>query len=197
MQLLLKTMLKTKNIGLDFDDVIIDHTKTKIDFVKKIDIKISPKQSLGDILKKILNKQQYKETKEYIYEKATYSGKEQKDFRKYLNKLIKLGYKLFIISRRTSKISRKEAIKWLVASFPEIFSSRNIFFVDSDTEKYMICKKLKINIFIDNKPSVLKYLKSVEQKFLFNPFKISFDFNKNKIKTAYSWQDFFKKIGAK
>ena len=190
-------MLKTKNIGLDFDDVIIDHTKTKIDFVKKIGIKISSKQSLGEILKKILNKQQYKQTKEYIYEKATHLGREQKDVKKYLKKLTESGYKLFVISRRTSKTSRKEAIKWLVVHFPEIFSSRNIFFVDSDKEKDRICKKLKINIFLDNKPSVLKYLRSVEQRFLFNPFKISFNFDKNKIKTTYSWQDFFKKITAK
>jgi hypothetical protein len=145
-------------------------------------------------LKKILNKHQYKKTKEYVYEKATYLGKEQKGVRKYLKKLTKLGYKIFVISRRTSEISRKEAVKWLVAHFPEIFSSCNIFFVDSGKEKDRVCKKLKISIFLDNKPSVLKYLKSVEQRFLFNPFKISFGFDKSKIIQTCSWQDFFKKI---
>ncbi|MDP2820748.1 MAG: hypothetical protein Q8O39_00900 [bacterium] len=188
---------ESKNIGIDFDGVIIDHTKTKINFAKKFGVKVLPKQTSNEVLKKIVKEKDYQKIKKYIYGKGTSEGQKQKGVERCLKKLINLGHKIFVVSRRNSKQSRKEAIKWLATNFPKIFNPQNIFFVDSDEEKNDICKKLKIEIFLDDKPSVFDHLKSVKQKFLFNPFKICFDFNKTQIQSVCSWADFFKKINTK
>ncbi|MDP2820584.1 MAG: hypothetical protein Q8O39_00020 [bacterium] len=57
------TIKTNKNIGIDFNDVIINHTKTKIGFAKKQGFKISSEQTHSEILKHIINKENIEKSK--------------------------------------------------------------------------------------------------------------------------------------
>jgi len=111
-----------------------------------------------------------------------------------LKKLQSLGFNLFLISRRNTQESKKETINWINKNLPGFFDKQNIFFVNSDKEKNIICKKLNVNIFLDDKISVLNHLNLVKKKFFYNSFKINFDYNKKKIESVSSWKEFFEKI---
>lgn len=185
-----------KNIGIDFDGVIINHTKTKIGFAKKQGFKISSKQTHSEILKHIINKKKYKEIQKYIYGTGTSFGEKNIGVKKYLKKLQFFNFNLFLISRRNTQKSKKETISWINKNLPGFFDKQNIFFVNSDKEKNIVCKKLNINTFLDDKISVFNHLNSVKNKFFYNLFKISFDYNRKKIKSVSSWKEFFEKIKA-
>ena len=96
---------------------------------------------------------------------------------------------MFIISRRQPKY-QPGAREWLTKNFPGVFSQSEVFFVRRDYDKDVICRRLKIQIYLDDKVSVLKKLTGVPKKCLYDPYNIRDNFNMGDIKAVSSWSEF-------
>jgi len=184
-----------KRIGLDFDDVIIDHTKNKILLAKKMGFNIKPEETPGCRLKKIVGEKKYREIQKYIYGAGTAKAPMAKEVDIYLKKFLKNNFTLFLISRRDSQ-SQIWAKKWLTKHLPFVFKKDQIFFVKEDKEKGKVCQKLKIKIFLDNKVSVLQQMPSVSYPFLFDPYYIREDFDLKNIQPVSSWREFWNHVNS-
>lgn len=171
-------------VGLDLDGVIIDHTKNKIKTAKAFGFNIKAKETPSEILKKILPSNQYQKLQRRIYGRLTLEAKPVRGTLKTIKKISR-NYNLFIISRRNNP---KTAVAWLKKyKISDIIPSRSIFFVKEDRDKNKLAKKLKIDVFLDDKAEVLKYLSSVPRRVFFNPHKTQKD---NKFAEINSWKEF-------
>lgn len=174
------------NIGLDLDGVIIDHTQNKMRVAKSFGFKIKPEEIQSEVLKKILPKPIYRKLQKAIYGNLTLKAQLTPDVFKILKQLSK-DHQLFIISRR-GKGGSTSARAWLKKyKIFEIIQKKNIIFVEKAIDKNLWCKKLKIQIYIDDKVEVLNLLSAVPQKIFYNPQKAKH--NKKYLEIS-SWQEF-------
>jgi len=97
------------------------------------------------------------------------------------------GVELFIISRRMSDHSRNLALEWIGMHILEI-PKEHIYFVDNDSQKGMLCEKLGIQLFLDNRENVLTHLPPSVTGVFFNPEDGDQDSSFNKVK---NWQEFY------
>ncbi|MFA5001190.1 MAG: hypothetical protein WC531_03120 [Candidatus Paceibacterota bacterium] len=128
-----------KTIGFDLDDTIIDHEPNRIKLSRKLNL---PKHDQR--LKKIL------------YAEISAKARPLKNARLIVRKLSKDGYRLIIVSRR-KRGGRQFGRQWLADHLPAIKKS-NVFFVDKDKDKTIICRQQQVEIFIDDSLEVLEHL---------------------------------------
>ena len=139
---------KKLTIGLDLDDTIIDHRKNRHILSKKLHLPAN-----------------HKDLKKILYAEMSVTAKPMKNAVDIIKKIIKMGYKVVIISRRR-RDGQVPARKWLRTNLPEI-SPRKIFFVEEDKDKNLVCQKEKVDVFIDDSSEVLSPLDSNITKILF------------------------------
>lgn len=181
-------------IGLDLDGVIIDHTINKIRLAKKSGYFLKPAQTSSETMKEIVPLEVKQFIQKGIYGRVGLSSRQMKNSKKMLIKITKAFSVPHIISRRDHKHGqRKFALRWLKNNcfFPPLKHNR-ILFAESEPFKNNICKKLNINVYLDDKIEVLNSLSSVKYKVLFNPYG---HYHKNppeNIKIVKSWKEFFK-----
>lgn len=156
-------------IGLDLDGVIIDHTVNKIKLAKQYGYFLKPAETSSEIMKKLVPEEVKIFIQKGIYGKEGLTSKPIKNAKETLKKITKSFSAPYIISRRHQ--GKKFALRWLKNNkFFPLLNRRQMFFVDSDIGKNPLCKKLDINVYLDDKVKVLKNLISVEYKVLFDPY---------------------------
>ncbi len=106
------------------------------------------------------------------------------------------GQNVYLVSK-CGQETREKTIQWLVhKNFFERtnFKKENIFFCDKREEKKIIARDLKLNIFVDDRFTVLKHLLDLPKMnlFLFNPKENeleAFKSNFSEIKLVYTWKE--------
>jgi len=177
-------------IGLDLDGVIIDHTNNKIRLAKKYGYFLKPAQTSSESLKKLLPAK-IKSFIDYgIYGKIGLSSKPMEGARETLKKITKAFSVPYVISRRYKK---QIAIQWLKKNnfFPPL-PRNQILFVKSDLKKNNPCKKLGIDVYLDDKIKVLDNLTSVKYRVLFDPYGHHYKNPPKNIKVVKTWEEFYK-----
>ncbi len=183
-------------IGLDLDGVIIDHTLNKIKLAKKFGYFLNPSQTSSEIMEKIVPLEVKRFIQKSIYGRVGLSSRQMKNSKKMLQKIVETFSVPYIISRRDYKFNqRKFALQWLKKNrfFPSLKRNR-ILFAKSEPLKNNICKKLNINIYLDDKIKVLNKLFSVKHKILFDPYGHHYKNPPKSIKVVRNWEEFYKHL---
>lgn len=180
-------------IGLDLDGVIINHTINKIKLAKQKGYFLKPAQTNSNVMKKFMPINIYRTIQAGIYGKEGLSSTQMKDAKKVLKKIMKL-FPAHIISRRGIKKNQvKFAIQWLKNNnFFPLLDQKRIFFVSTDITKNTLCKKLGINVYLDDKIKVLDNLSSVKYRVLFDPYDHYYKSPIPNIQVVKSWPEFHK-----
>lgn len=161
-----------KTIGFDLDDTIRDHSVNRRRLNKKLGL--PPDKT---------------EFKKILYGQMSLTCRPMSGSLIVIKKLLNLGHKIIIVSR--NKVDgRIFARQWLNKYLPGI-SARRIYFVDDNKTKNLICQKEKAQIFVDDKPAVLKSLDKPIVKILFDPQK---EFESKKYLCVSSWREIEKLI---
>lgn len=172
-------------IGLDLDGVIIDHAENKLKVAKSLGFNFKKEDTAPDIMKHLMPEAKYKEMGKRVYEELSLTAPPIPYAIGSIKELREQGVPLFIISAR---VKPKFALRWLRQR--KLTPAQNIFFSKNAEDKNRIARKLKIDIFLDDKIKVLKALKNVKTPVFFNPYKV--DINKDKFLEASSWKEFLK-----
>ena len=175
-------------IGFDLDGVIIDHTKNKIKKAKELGYTIRAEETSSERLKELISPEDYQVIRKFIYHRGTPTAEPMKGALRIIKSLSK-NYHIVIISRRDEDI-QKNALEWLKKhGFSSYIKRRDICFVSDEKYKDVAAKRLKVRVYMDDKLSVLKLLKSVPNKILFDPYDC-FQVKHKKIGKIESWQSF-------
>lgn len=177
-------------IGFDFDGVIIDHSESKVQKAQEFGFNIKLHQIPSDRLKKIINREYYRRIQEFIYGPGTPQAPIIAGADKILKAIKRMGYEMFIISRRHQE-HRLKALSWINRNLPGIFNKQKILFTEKDIDKDKICQKLDIQVYIDDKITVLQELNSVPERILYDPYDIREDFELKNIQPVSSWDEFW------
>ncbi len=157
-------------IGFDLDGVIIDHSKNKDFITRKLGFSFKKSELASDILLTRLPIDISRQVQGFLYGHPKIALRPEifEGIFDVLKLLKRKGVQYFLVSRRRNE---KMAIKLLKKNklWPHFFNSRNAFFVEKIAGKHEKAAELKISHYIDDQPSVLKELKSVENRFLFDP----------------------------
>jgi len=181
-------------IGLDLDGVIIDHTLTKIRLAKQFGYFLNPDQTSSEVMKKLIPLEIYRAIQNNLYKEEGLSSKPMKRAKEILEQMTQSSFIPYIISRRgMEEQQRKFAMHWLKNNhfFPPLLTDQ-IVFVDSDVKKNDLCKKLNINIYLDDKIKVLNFLSSVKYKILFDPYSHHYKNPPKDIKVVKTWPEFYR-----
>lgn len=186
----MKRVVKYKNIGIDLDGVIIDHTENKIRLARELGFDIKPEQTPGHRLRKIVGEENYQKIRKLLYGPLTESAPLMDGALNYLTQLAANNYKLFIISARFRE-NQPVAWNWINHYLSNIFDKHQILFVEQEKQKDLVCRNLKIDVYLDDKVDVLKNLISVPWLCLFDRYQIRNDFNLKNIYPVSSWLEFY------
>lgn len=179
------------NIGLDLDGVIVDHTENIRRVARELGFDASGKYSSIHTLKKIMPEDLHYDLKKAIYGKMSLKAKPMAYAKNSIEKLSASGHTLSIVSRRDH--DKDYALSWLkVQGILEHIPERRIIFVGDDKYKAVEAKRLKSDIFLDDKIEVLFFIKSVAYPVLFNRFGL--DLNEDKYEEVRSWGEFLKLV---
>ena len=167
-----------KTIGFDLDDTIVNHGPNRQKLIKKMGL-----PSHDPILKKAL-----------YTEMPIASRPPHPNSIETIKRIIQAGHRVIIVSRQKED-GRQLSRQWLAKHLPEL-DAKNIFFVDSDEAKGVVCKKNKVDIFIDD---LVKPLSSIDcQKTICILFNSRAEILDKKILALADWQElekFFEKQG--
>ncbi len=157
-------MSKKLRIGIDFDGVIAYGSALKRAYIKE---KFGFYCSNPSKFHSGLTKEQYTEMIAELYNTSKYlKTPEINGAKNYLKKLKKEGHKVFIITLRTDS-EIKYTKQWLqqhnISEFEEIINTNN-------GPKSEACKKINLDLFIDDYPTMLEELKGIVPNIIiFNP----------------------------
>ncbi|MBI4059627.1 hypothetical protein HY406_01025 [Candidatus Giovannonibacteria bacterium] len=188
-------MKKDANVilGFDLDGVIVDHFPNKAIVVKRLGLSIKTKDLASDILNKKLSVDARRAAGDFLYDNMR-SALEPQLFGGVLDilKFVEAkGGRYFLISKRGDP-SKGIRLLQKRGLWPKFFNSRNAFFVDTISDKNKKAAELGVSHYIDDQPSVLKELKAVKHKFLFDPYG-SFG-HPRRYKKISSWKEFPKEL---
>ena len=176
-------------IGIDIDGVLIDFTDMKVRLAKRLGYCIRPHETHGVVLKKIMSRHNYENPQRHIYGKATLALPPVAGAIKGFTYLSSRA-DVYVISRREA--GRHYPRQWFAAHFHS-FPQERIFFVGRDEYKERIAKRLGLEVFLDDRLSVLKGLPSVRQKFLLDPHSV-FTKLPHGINRISSWPQFMRRV---
>lgn len=159
-------------IGLDLDGVIIDSTKNKIKFSKKLGFDLKPEETPADSIDRVLPTDVLSKLQKILYLDPVTALQADlvKGAKIGLSKIKKSKIPYFLISRRKDPKIACELLK-RKGLWPDFFNQGNAFFVAKPEDKNVKALELGVNVYIDDQPSVLEKLESIEKRFLFDRFK--------------------------
>jgi len=179
-------------IGLDFDGVISDNSRVKLEMAKKLGWRLTIEETAAEIIKTKLPPEILKKLQQMIYYDAAVALKSSliPGVKWGLKKLKhqRVGY--YLISQRKKP---EIAIEFLEKNnlWPIYFNMENSFFVAESEDKEKKSKELGISIFLDDQLSVLTKLISVQNRFLFDYFNVYQNLIiEPGIRIVKSWKDF-------
>lgn len=172
------------------DGVIVDNTKNKIKFAKKLGFDLKPEETPADFIETVLPKDALNELRRLLYDKPATALQADlvEGAEAGLAKLKESRIPYFLISRRKDPALAKQLLQKR-GLWPSFFNEKNAFFVNEPEEKDLKAIELGVNIYVDDQPGVLGKLLSVEKRFLFDRFGKFGDLPFKHVKIS-SWKEF-------
>lgn len=181
-------------LGLDMDGVVLDNTKSKILFAKKLGYNLKPEETPADFIETVMAEEDLDKLREFLYripETALRAGLVD-GAKNGLAALKTAGITYYLISRRKDPEIAIATLKKR-GLWPGYFHDKNAFFVERPEDKNEKAVSLGITAYIDDQPSVLEKLSDVPDKFLMDRFGKFGDLPFDHINVS-SWPEFLKHI---
>jgi uncharacterized HAD superfamily protein len=175
-------------IGLDFDGVIIDHCEHKLRLALELGYRIELWQTNTNVMSRLVETEHYHNIQDMIY---TYLTPEAPPITEALEHIRSLGGELYIISAR-----RKEAVRFAQAwlqqhNIYDVIPAQRVYFCSKSSEKGDYCRRLGINLFLDDKLAVLNVLDQQVKKYLFDSHGATKKFGlEHPYNVISSWREF-------
>lgn len=168
-------MSKNENliIGFDLDGVIIDHTENRLKLAKKFGFDLDPPQSHPEVIGNLIPEKALEELKNQLYHDPSIalSAPLMPGAMEVLEKFQSEDRPIFLISRR-KKSGMAVRLLEQHGIWPKYFNETNTFFVSRPEDKNVKAMELGITHYIDDELKVLQKLAYVQNRFLFDQFKI-------------------------
>jgi uncharacterized HAD superfamily protein len=161
-------MRKPTRVGLDLDGVIIDHTANKLKLAKGYGYALEPWQANTNVMKRFMERDHYESLQGELY---TIMTLEAPPVAGCLERLPELAgsSEIYIVSARSSD-SVRHAQAWLMKHrLFDLIPAERIFFCNDSKDKRGICDRLLVDVFLDDKLSVLASLPEKVKRVLFDP----------------------------
>ena len=160
-------------IGFDLDGVIIDFSERKRQLAAQFGITVRLKDTPSDIFKTIVPPEIMDQLQPLLYDDVASAlpSLVMPGALATIEKLKKSGNPFYLISRRKFPATAIAALKGY-GLWPLVFDEKNTFFVQRAEDKNEMAKKLGVNFYFDDEPSVLKKMPCVPNRFLFDQFDI-------------------------
>lgn len=181
-------------LGLDLDGVILDHSLNKIELARQIGVNLSLYETPSDIMATKIEKDAYHLLEAKLYDDVRLARRTPlvPHAKESLHYIKSSGMPFVLISRRNPSDCAIISLKYH-GLWPDYFDFSNTFFVSEKKDKDVKAKAIGVTHFVDDEPSVIDELKSVSQRFLFDPLLVygdlAGDFHK-----IYSWDELLEKI---
>lgn len=171
------------------DGVIIDNTKNKIKFARKLGFDLKPEETPADFIETIMPPDALHELRQFLYYNPdTALGADLIEGAEAgLAQIKESQIPYFLISRRKDGAIAKKLLQKR-GLWPSFFNEQNAFFVNEPEDKDLKAIELGVNIYVDDQPSVLGKLLSVKKRFLFDRFGKFGDLPFEHVKIA-SWKE--------
>lgn len=161
--------MKYRVIGLDLDDTIADHTDVFRALTREYNIteNTSPADLMTRAFNRHITRKQYAEIANRAYGEMSLESPPMPDSAEVIRGMLDAGADIHIISHRHSERS-EYAKRWIEKNFP-FFPMEQAHFVEAETGKDDVCKTFGVEVFMDNKPSVLDGISPDIERLLFDP----------------------------
>lgn len=179
-------------IGLDFDGVMVDHGEHKARLAAARGFMLERWQTNTNVMKGYLPPEDYSEIKEIVYTLLT---PEAPPMAGLLDHIVDLDGELYLISaRRTTSI--RFAQDWMHAHrIYDHIPAERVHFCPSSDEKHKFVNRLGIDVYLDDKVSVLESLPYQTRKYLFDPDGIAGKVEVHPdIEVVSGWRDFIRRM---
>ncbi|MDD4990339.1 MAG: hypothetical protein PHW31_03455 [Candidatus Pacebacteria bacterium] len=179
--------MKTAKIGIDLDGIIINHTENTLKTAGSFGFALKKEQTVYQIMKGLIPQEERRKISKIVYGKLSLSPPPWTYALSSMKKLHRKGLELFILSARQQS---HYALKWLKKyGVTKDVPLKNIFFVKESEDKAAIVRKIKVDIFLDDKTTVLESIQKYCLPVWFNPHKLK---NALEFKEVHSWLEFVK-----
>lgn len=165
-----KNINKKILLGLDLDGVILDHSQNKVELARQMGFELALSDTPSDIMKTKIDKSAFESIAAKIYsdEKMARHTPLMPHAKEGLHFLKSTGVPYVLISLRNPTGCALISLKFY-GLWPDYFDNTNTFFVAEKKDKDTKAKAIGVTHFVDDEWSVIEELKSVPQKFLFDP----------------------------
>ncbi len=182
-------MGKLVRIGLDLDGVIIDHTANKLKLAKDYGYALEPWQANTNLMKRFMDHDHYEALQDTLYTTMTPDAPAVIGALEHLPKLA--GAEIYIVSARPHE-SVRYAQEWLTKHrLFDLVPAERMFFCNDSKDKRGICDRLLVDLFLDDKLSVLTDLSVAVRKALFDPDGIAETLDLGSgVSVVRTWRDF-------
>jgi hypothetical protein len=181
-------------VGLDFDGTIVNHSGHKLKLAAARGYELLDWQANTNVMKHHMPADDYKEIKEMIYTAMTVEAPPMDGFAEALQKL---DGELYLISARRPD-SVRFAQDWMQAHrvYDRIPAER-VHFCSSSKDKHKVVHELQIDVYLDDKISVLESLPYRTKKCLFDSACLRDKMElRHDIEPIKSWQHFAEVVTA-
>jgi len=159
-------MERKLRVGLDLDGVLIDHHGHKCRLARERGIELERWQANSNLMRDFVPDRVYKDIRDSLYADLTTEAPPVAGALEYLPLL---HAEVYIISARRPENIRY-AQDWLLRNgvYNSVPAGR-IFFCGSGSEKPGICRRLGVDLYLDDRLNVLEMLPADTRKVLFDP----------------------------
>ncbi len=181
-------MWNPRRIGIDLDGVIIDHREHKRMLAEEYGFALEPWQTNSNIMRQHVPGEVFDTMQTDLYGSLT---RKAPAVAGALQLLPSLKAEVYIVSSRRAG-SIRHAQDWLLSH--RVYDSvpaERIFFCGTDGEKRGYCDRLGIDLFLDDKISVLEGLGAKTKRVLFDEDGIARHLNaEERFTVAKTWDEF-------
>lgn len=186
------------NIGIDFDGVLIDSErlfKYYADYYSFFELG-GRERKRDDVVKQQFCFDWSEEEMKNFFNKyvplATMNAPFLLGTKEILTKLKKDGHKLFLVTSRYNSCHYKE-IEQAKQRIEELGIAFDQFYAGPEN-KYEVCKRLGVDIMIDDNPDIIKQFTGKDIFAFFFQNTVQHSFRAKNVFTANSWVDVYRKI---
>lgn len=182
-------------IGIDLDGVLIDHREHKRKLASEYGIALEPWQTNANLMRKFVPEEVYRALQGALYGQLT---REAPPVFGSLEHLPQIKSELYIVSARRADTIRF-AQDWIAAHrVYDVVPAERIYFCGSDAEKRGYCDRIGIDMFLDDKVSVLEALSGRTKRVLFDEDDLAERLQvQDRLHVARNWLEFRDMANAK
>jgi 5'(3')-deoxyribonucleotidase len=181
-------MWNPRRIGIDLDGVLIDHREHKQMLAGEYGVALEPWQTNSNVIRQHVPAELMPNMQSALYGPLTRTAPAVAGA---LERLRALKTETYIISARRVETIR-HAQDWLINHHVyDSVPAERIFFCGNDDEKRGYCDRLGIDLFLDDKISVLEALGGITKRVLFDEDEIARHLNvEDRFTIAKNWDEF-------